>query len=120
MRVGGGVLRRLLPGLRRGVGVHEQVTGVDLDQVMDEQHGRDPAQVGTGRGVPAQHLGHQGQVPGMLGRILFPGAVQDAALPQHALELVRFPQEAQAGIQGPHDPIRSAARRSGHPPGTAG
>ena len=113
IRLGGYVLGRFLPGLRRGVGVHEQVACVDLDQVMDQQHRRHPAQVGAWRRVAAQDLRHQGQVPGVLGGILFPGAVQDAALPQHALELVGLPQEAQAGIEGAHDAIGSAARRGG-------
>jgi len=56
----------LLPGMLCGVCVQEQVARVDLDHVVHEQHGDDPAQVGAGRRVPGQHQRHHRQVPASL------------------------------------------------------
>jgi hypothetical protein len=60
-----------------GLVVAEGVAGVDLDQVVDQHHLQHARQVDPGRGVLRQQHRHHRQVPGVLGRVLAPRAVED-------------------------------------------
>jgi len=91
-----------LAALRGLVGVHVEVPGVDLDQIVQHDHGAHFGQVGPGRSMLAEHQRHQGQVPGVLRRVLPPRAVVQRAAPQHALEPVGLEHETELAVQGVH------------------
>ncbi|KAK68889.1 hypothetical protein L500_3802 [Bordetella holmesii CDC-H643-BH] len=94
----GSLLTLGLAGLRRCV-MKGGVAGIDLDDVVDQQH-LDYAQHIDGRGgVLRQRERVQRQMPGMLGAVFAARRIDERRLAQDALELVYLSQEGELALQ---------------------
>jgi hypothetical protein len=82
------------------------VTGVDLDEVVDDEHPHHPRRIHRAFRMFGEHLGHQRQVPGMLGAVLPAGAIAERCLPKHSLQAIRVDQEGQLVLGANVGPIR--------------
>lgn len=102
--VGGRPLRGVLPGLLLSVGVGEQVPGVDLHQVVQQDHGHDTERVDPGRRVVAEYRRHHGQVPRVLGRVLLAAEPGEDGLPEHPLEPADLGDEPHLLLEPLHGP----------------
>ena len=91
--VGGDGLAGVLGGGAGGV-VGEGVAGVDLHEVVDEEHLHHAQQIEGGDvGVLGEEYGHNGDVPGVLGVGFLPAADESVVLPANLLEPVDFEEE---------------------------
>jgi len=79
--------------------VDERVTRVDLDQIMHQQHGHDPLEIGPRRGMLAEDHRQRAHVPGMLRGVLPPRAVDEMVAADDPLQLVDFDGEGDLGGQ---------------------
>ena len=70
--------------------VDEGIAGVDLHDVVHEQHGDDARDVGSRRGVVGQYEGEDGDVPGVLGVVFAAFLRGDEVAAQDALGQVEF------------------------------
>lgn len=68
--------------------VDRNVSGLDLDEIVNGQHGHHTAEVNLGRVLISQHHGRQSQMPAMLSAGLAPASVQQpiqAGYPRQAV-----------------------------------
>jgi len=91
--VGGEALTLLLVGVCGGI-VGEGVSGIYLDQVVNEKHSRDAKDIDRGRRVLGEKRGHERNVPGVLGIVLL-AAVRagDERLTEDRFEFIYFQDE---------------------------
>src|SRR5260221_2250348 len=111
--IGGGALGDLLLRLLILVGVQEQVSRVDLDQVVQQHHCGHLSQVGTWRRVLSEHERHHRQMPRMLGRVLRPVQPRpgEHGLPDNSFEPADLSHEPHLPVKPFHGPIRSDSER---------
>ena len=83
-----------------GLVVDEGVAGVDLDEVVEQQHREDAGEVDRLVGVLGQDEGEQRQVPGVLGGVLPPLTADDGGAPLDLLQPVGLEQEGRSGPAG--------------------
>ena len=106
--IGGATLTLVLIG-SPGLVVTEGVAGIDLDQVVHQDHLEHAGEVEAGRAVLGEQQRHHREVPGVLGRVLAPRAFEDRRAPEHGLELVDLEDEVDLG----GEPGRGRRQRRG-------
>ena len=77
----------------RALGEEDRIAGVDLADVVDEQHHDHPVDVDGRRGIARQRGRQQRDLPTVLGRVLIPLQPERAGLARYALELVDLQNE---------------------------
>ena len=97
MRAAARFERRLV--CARGLVVDERVAGVDLDQIVHDQHLQHTEQIDGLRGVLGEHHRHQRQVPRVFGRVLASRSVGEPAPAFDALEPIGVEHELELCAQ---------------------
>ena len=77
--------------------VDEHITGVYLDDVVDEEDLQDPLDVDGLVGEGGHHEGGHRHMPRVLGRVLPTFAVENQRLAEHALESIELEDETDPG-----------------------
>lgn len=96
--LGGGEFARDLR-LATGLVVDHNVAGIDLDEIVDQEHPDDAADIDGPVGVLGQGGGHDGDVPGVLGVFLAGEAVIDQGGAQHGAEATDLGDESDLPAQ---------------------
>jgi hypothetical protein len=90
--VGGDGFARVLVGEAGGV-VGKRVAGIDLDEIVDDQHLQHPQDIHRYIAVLGENDGEQAERPGMFGIVLAPKAAGIDRLPQHLFQAIAFDEE---------------------------
>lgn len=86
--------------------MQRRVPGLDLHQIMQDQHLHHAPDIDRRHRIVLKHHGEEGEMPGMFGGILPPGSVRDVVETDHALQPVSFQQEAELIGQAASDLIK--------------
>lgn len=102
--VGGALLADIFFGKSDGV-IGEGVAGIDLDDVVDEDHLDGVEEIDGYDGILGHEGGHDGEMPGVLGGVLATGLVGQERLAEDGLELVDFEDEGELLVERGHNYI---------------
>ena len=112
--IGGDLLAGFLIG-QRGCVIDERVAGIDLDDVVDQQHLQHARQVDGLVGMLRKHHGHQRELPAVLGVVFAPGSVEERRAAEHLLERLDLQDEQELRPQPlVGKQVRHLARVQGH------
>ena len=82
-----------------GLVVDHHVAGVDLDQIVNEEHLNDPVDIDFAVGVFGEGGRHQGNVLGVLGIVLAAGAAFGKGGAQDGFEAILFDEKVHLPAQ---------------------
>ena len=88
-----------------------RVAGIDFDDVVNENHPDDLADVEGLVGMLGENDRHKREMPAVLGGILTASAVQQISAPVDTLQLVEFKDEVELLRQSVHVPPQYTGRR---------
>jgi hypothetical protein len=80
-------------------GMDRHIAGVDLDQIMQDQHPDHPVDPHPGPGLIGKRHGIKRQVPAVFGGIFAPRAVAKPAGTQHRFQPVGLVEKAELGVK---------------------